>query len=293
MSMTLGSLFLVLAGSLAWGGFDLARKLLAGKIRPMPLAVLLTGAAVPLYAIWMLVDGVPSVQPSYWVPALGSVLLNIGANLGFFAALRSSALSVTIPLLSLTPVFTTLLAIPLLGQQPSWLQGVGILLVVAGVFALNLPADGPLSVGAAWRAWRSDRSALLMVLVALCWSMTVPLDKLSMERASGPLHALILNVGVGGAVALVLLAQRRLGEVVDARKAPFLIVFAVLVSAMALALQLVAIQTVPVSLVETLKRGIGNVMALVGGALVFQEAVTARKLAAVGLMALGVGLILL
>lgn len=293
MSISLGSLFLVIACSLAWGGFDLARKLLSGKIRPMPLAVLLTAAAVPLYAIWMLVDGVPKVQPSYWVPALGSVLLNIVANLGFFAALRSSALSVTIPLLSLTPVFTTLLAIPLLGQQPSWLQGVGILLVVAGVFVLNLPADGPLSLAAAWRAWRSDRSALLMVLVALCWSMTVPLDKLSMERASGPLHALILNVGVGGAVALVLLAQRRLGEVVDVRKAPFLIVFGVLVSAMALALQLVAIQTVPVSLVETLKRGIGNVMALVSGALVFQEAVTARKLAAVGLMALGVGLILM
>jgi drug/metabolite transporter (DMT)-like permease len=179
-----------------------------------------------------------------------------------------------------------------LGQQPTWLQGVGILLVVAGVFALNLPADGPLSPAAAWRAWRSEKSALWMVLVALCWSMTVPLDKLSMERASGPLHALVLNLGVGGAVALILLVQRRLGELADVRKAPFVFLCGLLVSAVALALQLIAIQTVWVSLVETLKRGIGNVMAVALGAVVFHETVTARKLAAVGLMAAGVALIL-
>jgi len=293
MALSFGALLLVVACSLAWGGCDLSRKLLAGKIRPKPLVVLLTVTAVPFFLVWMLVDGVPQVQTSYWAPALGSVALNVGANLAFFVALRSGALSVAIPLLSLTPVFTTLLAIPLLGQQPTVLQGVGILLAVAGAFVISLPEDGPLSPASVWQAWQSDRSALWMVLVALCWSFATPLDKMAMDRASGPLHGLVLNAGVGGVVALVLVAQRRLGELRDARKAPLLLLFSLLVSVLALGLQLIAIQKVWVSLVETLKRGIENGLAVVLGALVFREAITARKLMAVGLMVVGVALVLM
>lgn len=293
MSVPLGALLLVIACSLAWGGCDLSRKLLAGKIRPTPLVVLLTGAAVPIFLAWLLVDGIPQVRPSYWMPALASVALNVAANLVFFAALRGAALSIAIPLLSLTPVFTTLLAIPMLHQEPTWLQGVGIVLVVAGAFALGQPEDGPLSPAAAWRAWRGDRSALGMLVVALLWSLTVPLDKLAMDSASGPLHGLVLNAGVGGVVALMLVAQRRVGELADVRKAPLVFLFGVVISAVALGLQLIAIQKVWVGLVETLKRGIGNGMAVVLGALVFQEAVTARKLGAVGLMVVGVALILM
>lgn len=293
MSLTFGALLLVLACSLAWGGCDLTRKLLAGKIRPMPLAVLLTAAAVPIFLAWLLVDGVPAVHSSYWTPALASVALNVGANLAFFRALRSAALSIAIPLLSLTPVFTTLLAIPLLHQEPTGLQGVGIVLVVAGAFALGLPEGGPLTPAAAWRAWRSDRSALWMLAVALGWSLTVPLDKMAMDRASGPLHGLVLNAGVGLAVALVLLTQRRLGELADVRKAPIVFILGVVISAVALGLQLIAIQKVWVGLVETLKRGIGNGLAVVFGKLIFQEAITIRKVASVGLMAAGVALILM
>lgn len=293
MPLPLSALLLVVACGLAWGATDLSRKLLAGKIGPQPLVVLLTAAAVPIFLAWALIDGLPQVRPSYWAPAIASVALNVGANLAFFVALRGAALSVAIPLLSLTPVFTTLLAIPMLGQEPSALQGLGILLVVAGAFVLSLPADGPLSPAAAWQAWRRDRSALWMVLVAFCWSLTVPLDKMAMDSAGGPLHGLVLNAGVGGAVALMLLAQGRIGELAQVRRAPLVFAFGVVVSAVALGLQLLAIQTVWVSLVETLKRGIGNGMAVVLGYLVFQEPVTGRKLVAVGLMVVGVALILM
>lgn len=293
MSTSFGGLLLVLACSLAWGGCDLTRKLLAGRIRSMPLVVLVTVAAVPMFLAWLLIDGVPAVRSSYWTPALASVALNVGANLAFFRTLRSAALSIAIPLLSLTPVFTTLLAIPLLHQQPTWLQGAGIVLVVAGAFALGLPEDGPVTPAAAWRAWKSDHSALWMLIVAIGWSLTVPLDKMAMDQASGPLHGLVLNAGVGGIVALVLLAQRRLGELRDVRKAPVVFILGVLASAVALGLQLIAIQKVWVGLVETLKRGIGNGMAVAFGKLIFQEAITVRKIAAVGLMVVGVALILM
>ena len=285
MAIPLGALLLVVGSSLAWSAHDVSRKLLVGKMRPVPLAFLLTAAAAPLVAAWTAVDGVPAVQPGYLLPALSSVLLNIAANLMFFAALRSSALSVAIPLLSLTPVFTALLGIPMLGEVPTPLQGLGIVLVVAGAFALNLPQERPY--------WRWERGAALMTAVALLWSLTVPLDKMAMARASAPLHATVLCGGVAAGVLAVLIWQRRLGELAELRRVRGVFALALVTSILALGLQLLAMQQVWVGLVETLKRGLGNVSAVIFGRAVFGEPVTLRKLLAVGLMAAGVALILI
>ena len=285
MAIPLGALLLVAGSSLAWSAHDVTRKFLVGRIRPVPLAFLLTVAAAPLFAIWTAVDGPPVIQPGYAVPAVSSVLLNIAANLMFFAALRTSALSVTIPLLSLTPVFTALLGIPMLGEVPTPLQGLGIVLVVAGAFALNLPEERPY--------WRWERGAALMTTVALLWSLTVPLDKMAMARASAPLHATVLCGGVAAGVFAVLVWQRRLGELAELRRVRGVFALALVTSILALGLQLLAMQQVWVGLVETMKRGLGNVSAVVLGRVVFGEPVTLRKLLAVGLMAAGVALILI
>jgi multidrug transporter EmrE-like cation transporter len=94
------------------------------------------------------------------------------------------------------------------------------------------------------------------------------------------------------AVLLVLAFQRGLGDVAQVRRVPGPYVLALVVSSAALGLQLLALPHVFVGIIETLKRGIGNCMALVWGRIFFGEAVTAAKVMAVGLMAVGVGLIL-
>lgn len=292
MSVSLGALLLVLATSLAWSGVDASRKELATHVQPVPLLFLLTAAAAPLFALWLVVDGMPAVQPGYLLPAFASVGFNVAANLAFLTALRVSPLSVTVPLLSLTPVFTALLAVPLLGERPTWLQALGILLVVAGAFALNLPDEESLSPAAFLRSWRRERGALWMTAVALLWSLCVPLDKLAVERSSGPFHGLVLNAGLAVAILAVLLAGRRLPELAHVARARRAFVLAVFLSAAALGLQLLAIQVVWVGLVETLKRSIGNVSALLFGRLLFAESVTPRKLLAVLLLGIGVALIL-
>lgn len=292
MPIPFSALLLVIGSSLAWSGFDVCRKVLADRVRPAPLGFLLAAGAVPLFAVWTAVDGMPRIAPGYLWPAGASVALNIAANLLFFSALRNSQLSVTIPLLSLTPVFTALLAIPMLGEIPTGRQWLGILFVVAGALVLNLPADGSLSPRALVRAWVGARGAGLMVLVALFWSLTGPFDKMATAKASGPFHATVLCTGVAVGIAVVLASQRRLRELADVRSAGWIFFLAVLISIAALGLQLLAMMKVWVGLVETLKRGIGNLSALILGSTLFGEPVTSRKLLAVGLMIVGVALIL-
>jgi drug/metabolite transporter (DMT)-like permease len=291
MSFSLLALALVVVASLAWSGLDLLRKVLVASLAPLPLLFYLTAGMLPLFAAWVWIDGRFAFAPSYAAPAAASVVLNIIANLAFFRAVRLSPLSLTIPFLSFTPVFAALLAIPIVGEYPSPLQLVGISLVVAGAFLLQSGGEA-FSPVAVWRAFRRERGSQLMVLVALVWAATISFDKLGVERSSGPLHGLVLCLGIGVASLGMLAARGRLGELRDARRAPGALAGALVVGAVALGLQLIALQLVWVSLVETLKRGIGNTMAVVFGRVVFAEPVTLVKVLAVLLMALGVGVVM-
>ena len=139
-----GSLLLVLVSALSWAGFDLLRKLLAREMGPLPLMALLCLASAPPFAIWAAIEGGFGVEPGYWAPALVSVALNVAANLLFLEALRTGELSIAVPLLSLTPAFTALVAIPLLGERPSATDAGGIALVVLGALILRPPGgEGP------------------------------------------------------------------------------------------------------------------------------------------------------
>jgi uncharacterized membrane protein len=292
MSTPLFPLLLVLACSLGWAGFDLLRKLLVHEVPPVALVFLLTAGSVPLFGLWAIVEGVGPPAPGYWAPALGSVLLNLVANLLFLTGMRIAPLSVTVPLLSLTPAFATLLAVPLLGERPGVRDAAGILMVIAGAIWLNwqprkaeLPEDGQ---GKRERL----KGGLMVASTAFFWALTIPLDKMAVERAAPPLHGVVLTAGVAAGVLGVLLVQRRLGDVARVRKVPGVLALALVVSCAALGLQLLALPLLYVGTIETLKRGIGNFMALVSGWVFFGEAVTVPKVLAVGLMAAGVGVIL-
>lgn len=292
MSLTVTSLLAILACGLSWSGFDLFRKLLVERIPPLPLLLVLVCGQIPLFVAWTAAVGAGPPGPGYWAPALGSVALNVAGNVAFLYAVALSPLSVTVPLLSLTPAFTAVLGVVLLGERPSATEAVGIALVVAGALRLNLGRGD----GASWRSLvRSltrEKGSLLMVFVAAVWSLALPLDKLALRAASPPVHGLVLTSGVALGVAVLVVARRQLGELRRVGRAPGLLALALAASTVGLGLQLVAMQLAWVSLVETLKRGIGNVMAVVFGRAVFGEGVSWAKVGAVLLMAAGVALIL-
>jgi len=290
MTPFVGLLFVVTA-SFGWSGLDQLRKVLVAKVSSFALLFYLTAGMVPLYAVWVALDGRTDLPPAYWLPALASVALNIIANLAFFESVRRSPLSVTIPLLSFTPVFATLLAIVLVGEIPSLLQGLGIALVVGGALSLQL-GSGRLSLARTARALLREKGVLFMLLTALCWSATNSFDKVAAGIAGEPLHALFLSAAIGSVCLGILTLRGRLGELRAAARVPGTLAAALVVGAGALGLQLLSYQAVAVGVVETLKRGIGNALAVAWGRIFFGEAITAGKVTGVLLMAIGVALVI-
>lgn len=296
-AVALGPLLLVVAASLAWAGLDTCRKALLSAVEPVPLLALLTLAMVPAFAVWYALE--PSappralLAPGYLAPAAGSLLLNLVANFAFMEAVRRSPLSLTIPLLSLTPVFAMLLAIPLLGERPGAGDAAGVLMVVAGALWLNWPARASRGGMPLGRALRREPGVPLMAVTALFWSLTIPLDKLAVQRAGAALHGLVLTAAVGTGFLLLLAARGRLADLAHVRRVPAMFALGVTVSVLALGLQLLALGPVWVAWVETLKRGVGNLSAVVMGRLAFGEPITPRKIAAVLVIAAGVALLIL
>ncbi len=271
------------AAAIGWALYDLARRTLTDRMSAWALVVCVTVGAMPLLVAWTLWVGVSMPGPGYLAPALASVALNVAANFGYFRAFQLSPISVTLPMLSFTPLFASLLGALFLGEVITTRAALGALLVVAGGLAL----------GVRGREFRIEAGSLVMLGVSFLWSATLLLDKRAIGVAAPELHALVLNAGVAVGGLLALACSRRLGDLGAARGHGTRILAAVSVGAAALTLQLVAMMVTPVGVVETIKRGIGGLSAVAAGRLVYGEALTPRKLGAVVAMAVGVALIVI
>lgn len=292
MTVSIGAMVLIVATSLAWCGLDAVRKLLARRIATIPLVALLTAGQIPIFLAWVLFSGQYRAQAGYFVPGLAAVSINLAANLMFVSALKSSPFSLTIPFLSFTPIYVTLLAIPLVGEYPTPLQVAGILIAVFGALNLNLAAQEGMSLNKMWQAFRREKGSVLMTGVALLWSINSSLDKLAVAQASVPFHALVQVVGICAGLTPVLIKRGQLPQLRRAGGSAGLLLAAILFCAAALALELTVIQTAPLRVVAILKRVVELNLALIIGYFIFQEAITPRKAAAIALMALGIAAIL-
>ena len=282
---------LTIGAALCWSGLDASRKVLVQALPPVALLVVLTLGQLPLFVIWAWASGDTIDSWDYVLPGLASLALNIVANLCFFWAVTVSPLSLTVPLLAFVPVFTSIAANPMLGESPQVQQIVGIAVVVFGALTLNAGAARTRSPVAFARALFGERGSLPMLVTALCWSLTIVVDKLATHHAGFGIHGALLNAGLGLFGLALLAARGRLGELRGLRRAwkPWL--FAIIMGAVGLGAQLVAVQHLFTALVEAGKRAIGVTMSVVVGRLVFGEAINRFKVAAVVMMSIGAGLI--
>ena len=288
-----GLWLLVLGSTLGWVGLDFARKLLADRLSPRVALLWMTTLSCPLFLVWAAIAAPPGrwiTATEYLLPAISSVAFNVVANLLYFRALQLAPFSQTLPMLSLTPVFATASAMVLLGEVPTPRRWLGAVIVVLGAVLLQAGRGG---LAAVVRAMLAQRGAQMMAAVALLWSICTTLDKAAVRHAEAAFHGAFLNGGVAVAVFVSLLPRGGMARALRARHALWPLIAALVVGAAALGLQLVAIREVPVGWLETVKRGVGGFAAVLLGAALLAEPVTARKVTAVAVMTAGVALLVL
>lgn len=114
---------------------------------------------------------------------LASSILQLTVILLYFKAIKRSELSVTVPLVTLTPLFMLLTSPIMIGQFPSLLGIIGIVFIVAGTYVSNLSEERE-NIFAPFVSLVKNQGSRYMLLVAFIWSITSNIDKIGVEETS-------------------------------------------------------------------------------------------------------------
>lgn len=281
--MSFWGILLSLGAAIAFSGFDVARKRVSPHFHPLALTVWLQIGSIPFLVGWCTIAGFRWSE-AWLLPGLGSVGLQAAASAAFLTALSISPLSRTIPFLSLTPVLSAASAWILIGEEPGSSALAGMALVSAGAFGLALRSSGT--------GFQIERGSLLTILVAGLWSASSAVDKRALAFANAPSHALLVTTGVALILAVERWLRRGISGLYLPPRARGGLLIASVAGSVALGLQLSAFSYALVSSVESLKRALGGISALVFGRIAFGESVGFRTVVSVLVMIAGAVLVL-
>lgn len=164
--------------------------------------------AVPFLLLPLIFDHRLIVAPghltaAFWIPLLVLCMVSTPLeNFFYYEALKEEELSLALPILSLSPIVTIVIAAALLRQIPTWMGIVGVFLIIAGVYALKLEhaREGWLEP---LRHLRKSRGVRLMLVVMLSIGLSSILDTVAV-KASNPFFFAAANYSLLSVVLFIM-----------------------------------------------------------------------------------------
>jgi drug/metabolite transporter (DMT)-like permease len=156
-----------------------------GDLDPLAMAAYPLAYSWPLFVATLLLTPAPELLPGFWTTLAILAPLNIAGLLLHWSAVNLAEISLVMPLLAFTPAFVILTGFLILGETVTAGGAAGILLIVAGSYALNaheLRRDGPF---APIRALFANRGARMMLGAALLYALCSVLGKKLILLTSG------------------------------------------------------------------------------------------------------------
>jgi drug/metabolite transporter (DMT)-like permease len=139
--------------------------------------------SLPLLLVLFLFIPVPELDKEFYTAFALSLPLELLSIILYIKALRLSPLSLTLPFLALTPVFLIFVSYILLGERVSFAGGIGILFIAAGSYTLHISKIRE-GIFEPLRAITRERGSVLMIGVALIYSLTSTLGKVAIQHSS-------------------------------------------------------------------------------------------------------------
>ena len=139
--------------------------------------------SLPVLFICLMFIEMPSLDRTFWLATLCALPLEISAIILYTKALKISPISLSVPFLALTPIFLIFTSYLVLGEKVSLGGGVGIFLIAAGSYSLNLH-KARYRLTAPIKAIFREKGSVLMIIVALIYSVTSSLGKMAIEHSS-------------------------------------------------------------------------------------------------------------
>ncbi|MEM7796391.1 MAG: DMT family transporter [Cyanobacteria bacterium P01_C01_bin.118] len=261
----------------------------------------LTSTGALLMGILMLVTGgVPTLGPDFGRALLIGGSLNILAFTLYTRAIKIADLSLTVPLVTLTPLFLLVTSPIIVDEWPTGLDAIGVLLLIVGSYMLNLkPSEGltltPL------KALMINPGSRMMLGVAFLWSITSNFDKVGTLNSSSLFWGMSLfgTIAVGMVPFVVQRArQKGMGPVIGSwrtdqsvylRSQARFVILAGVFQSIGISLQFVALTLAPVAQVVAVKR-MSALISVGFGYILFGEQGLRERLLGAAIMVSGVAI---
>lgn len=233
---------------------------------------------------------IPSLGNQFWTAFLVGGSLNVITTILYMKAIKHSDLSITVPMITFTPLFLLLTSPLMVGEFPSFFGLIGVLLIVAGSYTLNIKQRHEGYI-APFRALLKEKGPRLMLLVAFIWSITSNFDKIGVQNSSAIFWVIATDIFIALILFPIMIYKSR-ANMHQIKTSYKLLLPIGLFSAIASIFQMIAISLTLVAYVISIKRTSAVMSVLFGHFIFKEEGVKERVLGAI-IMVVGVLFIVL
>jgi len=241
--------------------------------------------ALPFLLPLLLFTKIPVLGEQFWLALFTGGSLYAITLILYMKAIKSSDLSITVPMLTFTPLFLLITSPLIVGEFPSIFGLIGIFLIVMGSYLLNINKKSR-GYFAPFKALLKEKGPRLMLIVAFIWSITSNIDKIGLQNSS----PLFWVIAVDAFVALLmfpLCKSRGNGKTHQIHANLRALLKVGLFGGLTSVCQMTAISLTLVAYVISIKRT-SAIMGVFFGYLIFKEKGIRERLVGVIVMVLGV-----
>ena len=233
----------------------------------------------------------PHLDNTFWCTLAVLLPLETTALLLYMEALKVSPLSLTVPFLAFTPAFMILTGTIILHEHLKASGIAGILLIVIGSYSLNIDQArfGPF---APLIAIFKEKGSLLMLAVALIYSITSVLGKVAIQHSDHLFFAAFYFIAHGLFSSLVLGLLFKVNPLAVIKTCPKGVIYVGFAQSGMVITHMWAISMAPAAYMIAVKR-LSVLFGVLIGCLFFREKGLSSKLFGATLMVTGVFLIVL
>ncbi|UCD03733.1 MAG: EamA family transporter [Candidatus Woesearchaeota archaeon] len=233
---------------------------------------------------------IPKLGSQFWIALVVGGSLNIVTTILYLKALKASDMSISVPMITFTPLFLLIMSPILVGEFPSFFGIIGILFIVFGAYILKIreTSEGYLTP---FKALLKEKGPRYMLIVAFIWSITSNFDKIGILNSSSNFWNISIQffIVVFMFPILLLKSPDKAYQVPNNLRA--IVPLGIFVCLMRI-FQMIAIRLSLVAYVISIKRT-SAVMTVLFGCLILKEKGIKERLTGVVLMIIGVLFILL
>ena len=287
------SLLILFLSGLFWAIFDLVRKMALQSQSLLTVIYVTIFSQLIIFMMSLLLSKLLISSNDYYPLLIIISFLNLISLYCFLKALKIQEISMCIPLLSYSPLFSLIFSKILLDESLSISQHIGIIIIFIGSFILYSKSLHFKDLLYSPFSLIKNKSAQLMIIVTIIWSAIPVLDKKSLNYTDIYMHGFLQSLL--GFLFLFFFIRHK-GEqriaFIKNKKSSITLILLVIIGFLASITQLFALTINLVPILEVVKRATGILLALFFGYFFFKEDINKKKVYSITIIIIGLSFVI-